>query len=169
MSDNDTADLRTLVEQVHAGVLLMEERLDAVGPSGSWIKSGTPERYAWGQLSMAWINLVTVLLEDPNVQTWEIEPLVTRSADGGRSGWSVGPDRHVIIEPWDGVAHPDLARTTSASVRPVNHPTEPRYTLAEAREILAICQTHRWDVETDDGGQPVGIKCANCDEKRPLR
>lgn len=173
MTDDLTKDLRTLMLQIQAGITLLEEVMDdEVG--GDWVKpyrgETVPGRYAWGQLSIAWINLGSMLMRDPAVEAWTIPPLVSRSPKGEVTSLEFSPGGHVEINAWDGGAL-DLRHVPEGTVRVVHEPSEPKYTLEEARQLLEICQQHHWEVELDDNGRPVGVMCSTtgCEERRPLR
>jgi hypothetical protein len=164
-------DLRRLLDHCVAGVLLIEEVLDAEQPG--WLQAPGkrsyvphPLRNAWGALGSAWINVASNLV-DRGEPSWAITPLVTRTIQGGQHQWELAPDGHLEITP-DAVSSFDWRESlTGDLVRIVDRPAEPRYTLDEARRILEVCSEHEWEVVTE-GARPVGVRCKNCGETRPV-
>jgi len=169
----ETEELQTLMLQIQAGIVLLEEIMDReVG--GDWVKptrgSSVAGRYAWGQLSMAWLNLGSMLMRDPDFQAWTIPPLVSRSSKGETTSLEFAQDGTVEINPVEAMDL-DLNQVPREVLRVIDKPTEPRYTLDEARALLEICQQHQWVVDVDEHGRPRGVKCSTegCGERRPLR
>jgi hypothetical protein len=167
-------DLRDLLDQLQAGIMVCEEILDEELPLWDAPKRGrrknpdSAARNAWGLMSIAWMNVGSILVA-LGVEPWSIPPLVSRAADGtGNTVMEFGPDGHLEINPADG-AHLMDRQMPPGAVRIVDRPVEPRYTLAEAREILQVCQEHAWDVETGEHGAPVAVVCKNCQERRQMR
>lgn len=60
-------------------------------------------------------------------------------------------DGHVELSPDEAVAHHwRIGDSRQAPIRIVERPREPKYTLAEAREILALCGKHDWVITKED-------------------
>ena len=168
--DPDVEDIQRLLLQLHAGILLCEEVLERDDP-GYWARKThrgeTPAlRNAWGQMSMAWINLGGWLLK-AGVESWTITPLATHDTRGGTTQLEFGPGGNIDVSP-DVVPNLDLRVVPKETVRVVEVPPEPKYTLAQARAILEVCSSHSWEVETTPQGTPTAVRCANCGERRPL-
>lgn len=134
--------LRTLLAQVQGAVAFLEEVLDEDFPGWDQPRrgrSGSPAggssvRNAYGQLSMAWINLASTLSKEPGVEVWDIEPFISRSQEGeGMSRWEFGPNGLELTEQES--MRLEWRSIPSDAVRVVEK-SEPRYTLAEAKELL---------------------------------
>lgn len=166
--------LHVLLAQVQGAVAFLEEVLDEDFPGWDQPRTGrsrdpaggSAPRCAYGQLSIAWINLAHMLSREPGIQAWDVEPFISRRHDGqGMSRWEFGPDglelsvqESVRLE-WRNVPQ--------GAVRFVETP-EPRYTLEQARELLKGCERHSWVVELDDDGLPSAVVCERpgCDARR---
>lgn len=169
-------DLRVLIDQVHAGVLLCEEVLDEQQPGWDAAKKGPrqgggpsgPAGVARGQLLIVFINLGHLLINDHGVEPWSIAPLPMRG-DAEVSEWQFGAEGALDVSTGDPTP-PTPRRAPPTPVRPVENPREPRYTLAEARQILATSHEHWWEVVSDDQGVPVEIRClvTTCSQRRPV-
>lgn len=171
--DVTAADVRLLMQQIQSGILLLEEQMDVDEP-GKWYLppgrrrgSASALRYAWGQLSIAWINLSSYLMHDLEQEPWTIPPLQSRDSNGTNHSIEWGPEGHMEITP-DIAVDLDLRSAPPDLVRVIPTPPEPRYTLEEARRILEVCQAHDWAVETSGHGKPVAVRCRNCDETRAV-
>lgn len=131
---------------------------------------GLPRGMPTGNSSRAGSNLASMLLREPGVQAWSIEPLVSRSLQhpGVVTTFELDRDGHVEIGELDH-DRVKLDAVPDGLLRPVRD-VEPRYTLERAREILAGCTRHEWTVQLDGDGHPVGVRCASphCEEQRPL-
>lgn len=184
----DSADLlardeRALMDQIAAGVALVEEHLDVAWPT--WRgpnKGGRPPtsvtdetgaatwRLVYAQLCTAWLNLGGLLIK-AGVPAWELPEL--RGVDG-QSVMRFAADGSLDVSEDDftELAAPSTGTVgASIPVRPVERSTEPRYTLDEARAILAgpTCPKHEWAIVLDDQGNPVAVSCEGCDTERPVR
>lgn len=135
-------DLHTLLAQVQGAVAFLEEVLDEDFPGwdqprkgrSHQVVGGSSHRYAYGQLSMAWINLANMLSKEPDVEAWDIEPFISRSHEGeGMSRWEFGPNGVELTEQES--VRLDWRSVPRDAIRLVESP-EVRYTLAEAKELL---------------------------------
>jgi hypothetical protein len=156
--------------------MLCEEILDEEFPlwdrprRGGRIKDNPhpAARNAWGQMSIAWVNLGSMLI-NLGVEAWTIPPLASRTGDGtGTCLTQFDKDGHLDVSPVD-APHLLDRRVPPDVIRIVERPTEARYTLAEARELLQLCQEHQWQVETGEHGEPFAAVCSNCGERRLMR
>lgn len=174
--DPDTRDLLIACRQLSGMAELMAQIMDNEVGTG-WYKPGKGRRrvtvdhglrLAWGQAVTTWLNIAHHLVRERGVASWEIPVMFTRR-DGerparleldsdGRPEWSDEED----------MPDPDLIRNLGDPVRPVG-PAEPRYTLEQARKLLELCQQHHWEVQLSELGAPLGVRCTNCDERRPIR
>lgn len=170
-----TEDLLVLLGQFHAGIIAIEQTMDAeVG--GNWVSTsrrktstGHPLRNAWGLLHTSWINLGHYLVTDRQVEAWTIPALVSRSDKQEYHSIEFSPGGQVEIDVVDPAVWGSHAHTLpSEAIRFVELPSEPKYTLHEARKILDICQAHVWSVTTSDTGTPLAVVCDNCSERRPI-
>jgi len=172
---NRERDLRDLLEQIQAGILLCEEILDEEQPGWHLRKRGrrggaapSAARNAWGLLNIAWVNLGHMLIRDHGVESWSIPPLAARSEEDGETTLlQFGRGGTLDVSAEVGM-HLLERRTAPEAVRLIEGPREPLYTLEEARRVLEVCQQHVWKVETGDNGSPTGVRCATpgCDERR---
>lgn len=87
MSEISTDALRHLVDEARAGLALVEPHRH----------EGNSEQYIYGALHTIWMNAAHLLLQDPEVEPWSIEPLVTGADTDDEVRWEYGPDRTLAM------------------------------------------------------------------------
>ena len=171
-------DALALMEQVTAGIVFAQERLDIEMPGWREEKAGRgrrgepPEaigpgwRRVYAQLVTAWVNLGRLVI-DLGVPSWRLPELLDMT---GQQVWRYSPLGHLDV-----VDEPD--HQTASLPRPSQQ--EPMrdvpardlselYTLDQARQILAGEHRHSWQVDLDDEDVPFGVRCTGCPERRKL-
>lgn len=78
-----------LIEEARAGLAVIE-------PLRNRHRGGSAQ-YIYGALHTIWVNATHMLLEDPEVEPWSIEPLVTGAGTDDESIWEYGPDRRLSV------------------------------------------------------------------------
>lgn len=163
-------DLRTLHQQLHAGVLLLQEVLDVTDPGwwkprrGKAVQGGSAVRLAYGQLYTAWTNIGHWLIREEGAESWTIAPLVTRNLSSAAEQFSAiefAPEGHLVLT--EGVDSQGFDAGDATPVRRVVEPEEPRYTLAEAQQILddrrktmELSKGQHVEMRSDEGGTFTG-------------
>lgn len=176
--DGAVSALLRLTEQACAGVVLVEEMLDATQPGWDAPRKGRRAGsgpggslgYVRSALHTVWVNTGWMLVREHGVEAYRIPPMALRGPDGYEV-WQRGPDGRddvTTVAEWE---PPSSEPDVLTPVREVRNPGERLYTLAEARQILGGCTEHRWTVEVDAGGTPVAVKCERpaCDAVRAVQ